>query len=149
MTRREKLIREPIDRHALWRWTAPWILGAVLAIVALLGLSTASHARDADAYAVGFATAGLALLALVWLVKRACDGQAVPPALPLLVQDAATLVVLAALLAAQAVLGLLLAARAGDITLRVAGYGLFGFSLVFLFWNVKHYFDIREHSPPR
>lgn len=143
--------REPGGERVGWgdlaRWLAPWLLGALLALAALLGLFAASRAPDDGAYALGFATAGLALVALAWLVKRACDGRPLA-APPVLVEDATALAILEALLAALAVFGLLLAAHAGDATVEATGYALFGFGLVFAFWNLKHYFDVREQRPP-
>ncbi|MGO8919567.1 MAG: hypothetical protein ACLQJR_27010 [Stellaceae bacterium] len=143
----ETLAREQVGWRELGRWVAPWIAGAVLVAAALLGLFTASRARDADAYAMGFVTAGLALLALAVQVRHACDGGALRAALPVVVEDATALIILVALLAALAVFGLLLAARAGEVRLEVTGYALFGFGLVFIFWNLKHYFDARERRP--
>ena len=140
--------RERVGWQELGRWAAPWLAGALLMAAALLGLFTASRARDAGAYAMGFATAGLALLGLAWLVRRACDSETRLAALPVLVEDAAALIVLVALLAALAVLGLVLAARAREPMLETTGYALFSFGLVFIFWNLKHYFDAREHRPP-
>jgi hypothetical protein len=140
--------RERIGWQEVGRWAAPWITGALLMAVALLGLFTASRAGDAGAYLLGFSAAGLALLALAWLVKRACDGEPRPAALPVLVEDAAALVILIVVLAALAVLGLLLAARAREATVETTGYALFASGIGFIFWNLKHYFDARERRPP-
>jgi hypothetical protein len=139
--------RERVGWDELGCWVAPWLLGAALAAVALLGLLAASRARDDGTYALGFVTAGLAVLALAWQVKRACDGAASRGLPPLLVEDGASLVVLVAVLAALATIGLLLAARAGEAILAAAGYALFGSGLVFIFWNLKHYFDAQERGP--
>jgi hypothetical protein len=138
--------RERVGWDELMRWVAPWLLGAALVAVALAGLFTASRARSDATYTLGFVTAGLALVALAWQVKCACDGRAygLPP---LLVDDAATLVVLVALLAAEAVAGLMLAARSREVVLQITGYALFGFGLVFIFWNMKHFFDAQERPP--
>lgn len=140
--------RERVGWDEFGRWLAPWLLGALLAAVALFGFFAASRAHDGGSYAVGFITAGLALLALGWHVKSACDGVAPAGLPPLLVDDAGTLVVLVALLAALAVVGLVLAARSTGATLQATGYALFGSGLVFIFWNVKHYFDVRDRRPP-
>ncbi len=147
MTAERNVARERVGWDELGRWVAPWLLGAALAAVALLGLLAASRARDDGTYALGFVTAGLAVLALAWQVKSACDGAAPRGMPPLLVEDAATLVVLVAVLAALAVIGLLLAARSREATLEAAGYALFGSGLVFIGWNLKHYFDVQERRP--
>lgn len=139
---------ERVGLGELWRWAAPWALGALLVLAALLGFFAASRARDDGDYAMGFVTAGLALLVLAWRIKRASDGAAPLAPLPVLVDDAAALVILIALLAALAIAGLLLAARSGESELEATGYGLFGFSLVFIFWNLKHYFDGRDRGAP-
>lgn len=141
--------RERVGWDELGRWVAPWLLGALLAAVALLGLFAASRAADDGACAIGLSTAALALLALAWMIRRAGDGAASLRPLPLLVEDATALVIVVALLALVAVLGLVLAARSGEATLTATGYALFGFGLVFIFWNLKHYFDVRERRPPR
>lgn len=140
----------PPDRVApgeLWRWAAPWLLGALLVVVALLGLFTASRAQDEGAYAVGFVTAGLAVLALAWRIRRAFDGAAPRTPLPVLVDEPVALAIVVVALAVLAVVGLLLAARSNEAVVAAVGYALFGFSLVFLFWNLKHYFDGRERRP--
>jgi uncharacterized membrane protein len=133
--------RERVGIGELWRWAAPWLLGALLVAVTLLGLFAASRARTDGDYAVGLLTAGLALLALGWRIKRALDGETRLAPLPVLVDEGAALVILVALLTVLAVAGLLLAARSGESMLEAVGYALFGFSLVFIFWNLKHYFD--------
>ncbi len=127
----------------VWQWVAPWLLGAVLSAVALLGFFTASRAADEGSYVIGFVTAGLALLMLAWRIRLAGRGAAVP--LPLLVEDPAALLLLVAALAVLAIIGLLLAARGGDPVVAAVGYALFGSSLLFTCWNLKHYFDSREH----
>jgi phosphotransferase system glucose/maltose/N-acetylglucosamine-specific IIC component len=55
-------------------------------------------------------------------------------------------VVLILLLAALAVAGLFLAARAAATLPEAAGYALFLVSLALIFANLKHYFDRREHD---
>jgi hypothetical protein len=140
--------RERVAWREVGRWLAPWLLGLLLMAVALLGLLAASRAEDDGAYAMGFITAGLALLALGWQVKSAFDAPTATGVPPLLVEDGASLVVLVALLAVLAVAGLLLAARSGEATLEAAGYALFGSGLIFIFWNLKHYFDWHERHPP-
>ena len=127
----------------VWQWLAPWLLGAVLAAVALLGFFTASRAADEGSYIIGFVTAGLALLMLAWRIRLAGRGAAMP--LPLLVEDPTALLLLVAALTVLAVIGLLLAARGGDPVVAAVGYALFGSSLLFIFWNLKHYFDRRDH----
>jgi len=124
----------------IWQWIAPWLLGVLLGCAALLGFFTARGARGADTYAVGFITAGLALLALIWLVKHACDHPA--PGLPLdiLVDRPESLLLLVALLSALAVGGLFLAAETRGAA-ESAGYALFVVCLIVIASNLKHYYD--------
>jgi CDP-diglyceride synthetase len=137
----------PIERVGLgevWRWLAPWLLGAFLAGAAFLGFYAASRAQDDGTYILGFVTAGLAFLMLIWRVKLALDGRG--SAAPVLVDEASALVIVIALLAILAVGGLVLAARGGAVMLQAVGYALFVFCLAFIFGNVKHYFDQRERG---
>lgn len=132
---------ERVGLGELWRWLAPWLLGALLVLAALLGCFAASRAPDEGGYVMGLVTAGLALLVLAWRVKRAADGAGSLATLPVLVDEATALVVLVGLLTLLAIAGLLFAAHASDGTVEAMGYALFGFSLFFAFWNLKHYFD--------
>jgi|SRR5579872_5439011 len=129
----------------IWQWIAPWLLGVLIGCAALLGFFTACGARGADTYVIGFITAGLALLALIWLVKHACDHPA--PGLPLdiLVDRPESLLLLVALLSALAVGGLFLAAETRGAA-ESAGYALFVVCLIVIAWNLKHYYD---HNTPR
>jgi CDP-diglyceride synthetase len=127
------------------RWLAPWLLGAFLVLAMLLGLFTASRAEDDASYALGFVTAGLALLVLAWRIRRVADGR--NAVAPVLVDDPTALVIAIALLAVLAIAGLWLAARSGVVTVEAVGYALFGFCLAFIFANLKHYFDRREGGP--
>jgi 4-hydroxybenzoate polyprenyltransferase len=138
--------RERVGFGELWRWAAPWVLGALLVLAALLGFFAASRAPDNGDYVMGLVTAGLALLVLAWRIKRAADGAASLATLPVLVDEASALVVLVGLLTALAIAGLLFAAHSGDGTVASMGYALFGFSLLFAFWNLKHYFDGRDRG---
>lgn len=137
---------ERVGIGELWRWAAPWVLGALLVLAALLGLFGASRAQDSGGYVMGLVTAGLSVLVLAWRVKRAADGASSLATVPVLVDDATALVILVGLLTALAIAGLLFAAHAGDGTVAAMGYGLFGFSLLFIFWNLKHYFDGRDRG---
>lgn len=138
------LPRDRVGFDAVWRWTAPWLFGALLVAAALLGLFAASRAQDDGSYAIGFATAGLSLLLLAWRIKSILDGG--PAAVSLLVEDSTALVVLILLLAALAVAGLFLAARSAAILPEAAGYALFVVALAFIFANLKHYFDRRDQD---
>ena len=124
----------------IWQWIAPWLLGVLLGCASLLGFFTASVARGTDTDVIGFITAGLALLALIWLVKHACDRPA--PSLPLdiLVDRPESLLLLTAVLSAIAVGGLFLAAKARGAA-ESAGYALFVVCLIVIGWNLKHYYD--------
>lgn len=126
------------------RWFAPWILAGVLVLVFAGGLWCASAATDDGTYASGLVTALLALLALIWELRAALDSGLGDIPSRLLVDDDTSLVVLVALLVVLAVGGLLLAARSPNVAASGAGYGLFVFGLVFIFANLKHYFDRRD-----
>src|SRR5262249_15378301 len=125
----------------IWRWIAPWIRGAVLVIVFLLGLIGASGAADDGTYAVGFIAAALALAGLVWQMHAALAGSEMPS---LFVEEPEPLVILSALLAALAVIGIVMAARSDSIAVSGTGYALCALAIIFVFANVKHYFDRQE-----
>ncbi|MBU6507458.1 MAG: hypothetical protein KGQ82_08160 [Alphaproteobacteria bacterium] len=129
-----------VPLRGIWIWIAPWLAGALLGGAALLGVFTASGAHDGDTYAVGLFTAGLALVALVWLVKRSVDGPARGWSFDLLVEQPESLLVLIALLAAIGIGGLFLAADTRGAA-ELAGYALFVVCLVLVAWNLKHYYD--------
>jgi len=124
----------------IWNWIAPWLLGVLLGCASLLGFLTASGARGPDTYAVGLFTAGLALVALIWLVRHACDRPPHSWPLDILVERSESLLLLIALLSAIGVGGLFLAANARGAA-ESAGYALFVVCLVFIGWNLKHHYD--------
>jgi len=132
-------------------WMVPWLVGALLAFSALFGFFTASGAEDNGTYAAGFVTAGLSLVALGWCVKRYFDRRAEDFAqsidVVILVEQTDSLLVLIALLVALGIGGLFLCAYAEGAASN-AGFALFVVSLIFIFWNLKHYFDMRERRPP-
>ena len=120
------------------------ILGVVLMACFLFGLIAASRAVDDGTYAAGFILAGASLLGLGWDLRYGFAG-----ALPgLLVETAEGLAVLVALLAALALGGLVLAARAQDTSLHSIGYALCVVCIVLIAWNLKHYCDVRDRAPP-
>lgn len=135
-----------VGLHQLARWFLPWILAGVLVVIGLVGLWGASLAAETagseagDMSGLGFATAGLALVALVWLLRAAFDGVS----LALFVDDDTSLVVLVGVLAALTLGGMMVAARTGSHALQHAGYALAAASIVLIGANLKHYFDRRE-----
>ena len=135
---RRRTRRMPL--REIWQWIAPWLLGVLLGCASLLGFFTASGAPGADTYVIGFTTAGLALLALIWLVKRACDRSTPDLPLDILVDRSESLLLLIAVLSAAAVGGLFLAAKARGAA-ESAGYALFVVCLIVIGWNLKHYYD--------
>jgi hypothetical protein len=135
---------ERVGWGELWRWFAPWLGGAALVALALLGLFVASRAVDEAAYAGGFAAAAIAAVALGWRIRTGFEGRRGGAALPVLVEDGDALVVLVAVLVVLGLLGLFLAARGEEPMAIYGGYGLFAGALVMIFWNMKHYFDRRE-----
>lgn len=140
-------IAETAARHArrvplrdIWDWIAPWLLGVLLGCASLFGFLTASGARGPDTYVAGLITAGLALIALIWLVKQACDRPMHGRPFDILVERPESLVLLIALLSALGVGGLFLAADAHGAA-EPAGYALFIVCLIFIGWNLKHHYD--------
>ena len=134
--------RVPLDEVA--RWFAPWVLAGVLVVVLFAGLWCASSAGDDATYAIGIAAAALAFLALLWELAAALGlGGGVAFAI-WSIEEATSLGILVAVLAVLAVGGLVLAASSDSAAANGAGYGLFVFGLVFIFANLKHYFDRRE-----
>ncbi|HEY3918872.1 MAG TPA: hypothetical protein VGL83_13820 [Stellaceae bacterium] len=127
------------------RWFAPWILAGILIMVFIGGLWCASSADDVGTDTVGYIAAVLALAALIWQLGVALSGRPIIAAGDRwLVEDETSIVVLIALLVVMAVIGLVLAARADSVAASGAGYGLCLFGIVFIFANLKHYFDRRE-----
>lgn len=124
----------------IWNWIAPWLLGVLLGCASLLGFLTASGASGPDTYAAGLITAGLALIALVWLVKHACDRPVRGWPFDILVERSESLVLLIALLSALGIGGLFLAADTRGAA-EPAGYALFVVCLVLIGWNLKHHYD--------
>ncbi|MGH7013900.1 MAG: hypothetical protein ACREEL_07050 [Stellaceae bacterium] len=131
----------------IWIWIAPWLAGVLLACATLLGFFTASGAPGPDTYAAGLATAGLAFLALVWLVKRCVDHPAEGWTFDILVDRLESLLLLVALLIAIGIGGLFLAADARGAA-QSAGYALFVVCLIFIAWNLKHYYDRTDSHRP-
>jgi len=130
----------PVPFRELASWFLPWIIGAALCVIILLGLWTASAAPDSGTYALGFAASGVALLALAVEIKAALDGTR----LEFFVATETGLVLLLVLLTALAVAGLILAARSDSVAVEATGYALFVASLVLGFWNLKRYYDRRD-----
>ena len=141
-------VRERVPIREVGQWLAPWLVAALLIVAAILGLYTASHARDSGSYDIGFITAALAVILLALRLRAALRAGPSAP-MSLLVDDPTALVVLVALLSGLAVAGLVLAARSGEDLPEAVGYALFGFSLLFICWNLKHYFDRRESRDRR
>jgi len=129
-----------VPLNDIGRWIAPWLTGVLLAGATLLGFFTASGAEGPDTYAAGLVTAGLALVALGWLVKGAFDDRTVRWPLKILVERPESLVLLVALLTAIGIGGLFLAADAHGAA-KTAGYALFVVCLLVIAWNLKHYYD--------
>ncbi len=135
------IVASRVNWKDLCAWFAPWAIGAVLIGAFLLGLWTASDAHDNGTYAAGMIAAGLALIGLAWDLKAYLDGT-----LPtILVDTAEALLILEGLLVALALGGLILAAEGEGSALREIGEALFLVCVGLIFWNMKHYFDHRDH----
>jgi hypothetical protein len=137
---RQNALPQRVPLVQVWRWIAPGVFCVVLIVIAFLGLWSASGAADGGTEAVGFATAGLALIALGWGLKAQFDQRLWPP----LVSHGDSLVVLSGILTALAIIGLVVAARGEGVTLTGAGYALFILSVALIYLNLRHYFDCRE-----
>jgi hypothetical protein len=135
---------ERVGWGELWRWFAPWVGGAALVALSLLGLFVASRAVDDATYAGGFAAAAISAVTLAWRIRGGFEGRRGDAALSFLIEDGDALVVLVAVLVVLGLLGLFLAARGEEPMAIYGGYGLFIGALIMIFWNVKHYFDQLE-----
>lgn len=143
--RREEIEARRVPLGDVARWFAPWILAGILVVVIVAGLWCASSAVDDATYAIGIAAAALAFLALLWELVRALGPEGGGGAFAIWsIEDETSLGILIAVLAILAVGGLVLAATVDSAAANGAGYGLFAFGLVFIFANLKHYFDRRE-----
>lgn len=126
------------------RWYAPWALAVVLVLIFLGGLWTASAAVDDGGFAVGLIGALLALAGLIWELETGLSGRPFALASSLTVDDEVSLLVLIVVLSVMAIGGLILSADGGSAIASGAGYGLALFSIIFIFANLKHYFDVRD-----
>jgi len=145
---RQNALPQPVPLAQVWRWIAPGVVCVVLVVIVFLGLSSASGAADGGTEAIGFAVAGLALIALGWGLKAQFDQRLFSP----LVSRGDSLVVLSGILTALAIIGLVVAARGEGVTLTSAGYALFIVSVALICLNLRHYFDcrdeLRDEAPP-
>jgi hypothetical protein len=133
-------ISPAVSLHQLWSWSAPWLFGAVLVLVALLGFWTASGADDGGTYLFGFAASGLALVLLLWTLSSGTTPQLRATA------DSDTLVIEISVLVVLAFGGVIGAALTDSVAIAGAGYGLAAASVGLIFWNLKQYFDRSEQS---
>lgn len=133
----------PVSPHQIGRWLAPGLVGVALVFVFFLGLWAASRTTDPGSEAIGFAAAGLALVALAWELKACFDGTL---RLSPLVETAEALVLLVGIVAVLGIAGLILAATNRDLTVASSGFTFFLLGVALIFLNVKHYFD-RQDSP--
>jgi hypothetical protein len=131
----------PVPWEVLRAWFAPWLIAIFLGAAFVLGLWSASAASDSDTATMGYAIAALALIAAAWDINMALEARPLPS---LLVDTAEALVLLVAFLCVLAVAGLIAAARSDSLAVESGGYALFVLSLVFIFWNMKHYYDRNE-----
>ncbi|MGH7032929.1 MAG: hypothetical protein ACREFL_04280 [Stellaceae bacterium] len=139
---RRNALPQPVPLAQVWRWVAPGVFCVVLAVIVFVGLWSASGTADGATEAVGFATAGLAMIALIWGLKAQFDRAL----WSLLVSRGDSLVVLSGLLATLAIIGLVVAARGEGVTLTSAGYALFILSVALIGLSLRHYFDCRDDA---
>ena len=134
-----------------WReiggWYAPWALAAVLVLVVFGALWMASASADDASYAIGLIGAVLSLAVLFWELDTVMKGRSLVLSSRVVVDDEVSLLVLIALLLIMALGGLILAADGTSVAANGVGYGLALFGVVFIFANLKHYFDAREQGP--
>ena len=132
--------RQRVPLRDIGAWVTPWLVGVLLACATLLGFFTAADARGPDTYATGFFTAGLTLIALVWLVKRSCDRPTRGWLFDVRIERPESFLLLVVLLTVIGIGGLFLAADAHGAA-ESAGYALFVVCLLFIGWNLKHHYD--------
>jgi hypothetical protein len=131
---------------AVWRMVAPWLGYAFLAVAAVLGLFTASGAGDRATYASGLATVAIAALLIAWRMKQQFDGVEVGFLLPVSAAGPDTLFVTLVVLGVLGLAGAILAATVGG-TVYGIGIALFIIAALFIFIEIKRYFDRRERGP--
>jgi hypothetical protein len=128
-----------------WRIVAPWLGYAGLGAAAVLGLFTASGAEDGATYDSGLVAAAVAIILIVWRMKQQLDGREIGFLLPVTPADFDTLAVTIAVLAVLGVVGGILAATVGG-TLYDIGLALLIICAIFIFFEIKRYFDRREQG---
>jgi hypothetical protein len=139
-----ELQAQSVPLNEIGRWYAPWALAVLLVVVFLGALWTASAATDNTGYVIGLIGALVALGALIWELELVLSGRTATLGSRFVVEDEVSLLVLIAVLFILALAGLVLAADSASPATNGAGYGLALFCAVFIFLNIKHYFDARE-----
>jgi len=135
----------PITGIEVWRLVAPGLGYVFLAAAGVLGLFTASDARDGATYSAGLGLFILAVLLMGLRLKRQFDGEAVGFFLPLLVEGTDSLIVAIVVLVALGLVGLVLAATVGGNLYNI-GLALFVIAMAIIFGELKRYFDHRERD---
>lgn len=133
----------PAGAGAAWRLVAPWLGYGFLGGAAVLGLFTASGAEDDATYASGLATVAIAALLIAWRMRQQLDGRDIGFLLPVAAAGSDTLFVTIAVLAALGLAGAILAATVGG-TVYAIGIALFIIAALFIFIEIRRYFDRRE-----
>lgn len=136
----------PTSAGEVWRLVAPWLGYLFLGAAGILGLFTASAADDSASYAVGIATFALAIILIVMRMRRQLDGRETGFLLPVTATDSDTLFITVALLTVLGLVGAMLAATIGGMVYAI-GLALFFVSALLIFFEIKRYFDRRDHQP--
>jgi hypothetical protein len=135
----------PTSADEVWRLIAPWLGYVFLGAAAILGLFTASAASDSPTYDSGLATFAVAGILIVMRMKRQLDGRETGFLLPVTASSGDALVVTIALLAVLGIVGGVLAATVGG-SIYAIGLALFVISAALIFFEIKRYFDRRDHE---
>jgi hypothetical protein len=123
-----------------WRMVAPWLGYVFLAYAGLLGLFTASAAKDEASYGCGLLTFAVAGVLIAVRIMRQLDGREVGLLLPIATAGGDTLVVTVAVLALLGLVGAVLAAAVGGAFYGI-GLALFIICAALIFNELKRYFD--------
>ncbi|MGH7088777.1 MAG: hypothetical protein ACREFQ_07740, partial [Stellaceae bacterium] len=136
----------PTSAEEVWRLVAPWLGYVFLVAAGILGLFTASAAEDSASYTVGLATFAVAIILIVLRMMRQLDGRETGFLVPVTATDSDTLYVTVAILTVLGLVGAMLAATVGGMVYAI-GMALFFVSILLIFFEIKRYFDRRDHAP--
>lgn len=135
----------PGDVASVLHVLAPWIFYVLLAAAGIIGLFGASFAADSGGQDAGLFCFVLAIALIAWRIHIQTGGSADTNWRRLLVSTAEALFLNVAVLAVLS-LGVLLCTAGAGGRLRADGLAFFVCCVVFIFLNIKNYFDQAEAS---